>query len=243
MTSTKNMLVVVISIVMTVGGLCAQRKPLPIVVRQIAEDVYVHTSYSYIGDDPFPSNGLIVSTSEGILLVDTGWGKRQTAQILSWVDSTLRRPVVLCIVTHFHDDRVGGVQVLHDRAIPVLSTKLTASLAPPEDATCLRPVLPDDSTFVLGQTSVRVFYPGEGHTKDNIVVWFPESRILVGGCLVKSLDAKGLGFIDDANLKEWPATVRRMQKTFEDPAIVIPGHQNWGGKELLSHTLELLEKR
>ena len=67
--------------------------------------------------------------------------------------------------------------------------------------------------------------------------------MLFGGCLIKSLDAKGLGYIDDGNLNEWPETIREVQKTFADPAIIIPGHQRWGGKELLSHTLELLEKK
>ena len=149
--------IVVLWVVMIAEASFGQQKPLQISIQQIADGFYVHTSYSYLDGQPFPSNGLIVSTSSGVLLVDTGWDEPQTAQILSWVDSTLQKPVTLCIVTHFHGDRLGGVKILHDHDIPVLSTRLTETLAPPEEARFLRAILPNDSTFVLGQTSVRVF--------------------------------------------------------------------------------------
>jgi metallo-beta-lactamase class B len=104
-------------------------------------------------------------------------------------------------------------------------------------------VLPNDTTIVLGNTTLRVYYPGEGHTRDNVVVWFPGKKILFGGCFIKSLDAKGLGNIADANLDQWPNSVRTLDSIFSDARLVIPGHQSSGGKELLRHTLDLLEKR
>ena len=227
-------------------GLCVQQmssqgKNLKASVSKLVEGIYVHTSYHNIDGKPYPSNGLVVSTSKGALLIDTGWDEPQTSQILSWIDRNLHQKVILCIVTHYHADRLGGIKVLREQNVPVESTPLTAELAKKERRILSQPTLPDDTTLVVGTTSVRVYYPGEGHTKDNIVIWFPAQKVLFGGCLIKSTETSGLGNIADANLEQWPASVRQLESLFADARYVIPGHQKWGGKELLKHTRDLLE--
>lgn len=89
---------------------------------------------------------------------------------------------------------------------------------------------------------IEVFYPGEGHSPDNIVVWLPEYKVLFGGCLVKELDSKGLGNTTDANLEQWPISINKVLEKYPDAEVVIPGHGNWGGIELIEHTLELLKQ-
>jgi glyoxylase-like metal-dependent hydrolase (beta-lactamase superfamily II) len=86
------------------------------------------------------------------------------------------------------------------------------------------------------------FYPGEGHTRDNIVVWFPARRVLFGGCVVKSIEAGGLGNVNDANLESWPATIGKVMARYPNAKYVIPGHQRWSGRDALRHTLALLAK-
>jgi len=60
---------------------------------------------------------------------------------------------------------------------------------------------------------------------DNIVIWFEKDRILYGGCLVKSTEAIDLGYTKEANLAEWPKTIKKIQNKFGTPAYIIPGHQ------------------
>ena len=43
---------------------------------------------------------------------------------------------------------------------------------------------------------------GEGHTKDNIVIWFDIEKILYCGCFVKSTESIELGNIVDANTSQ-----------------------------------------
>jgi hypothetical protein len=65
--------------------------------------------------------------------------------------------------------------------------------------------------------------------------------VLYGGCLIKSTDAKGLGFTADANLAAWPAAVRRVSLKYPKRTIV-PGHgavDPTGGA--YQFTLDLLE--
>ncbi len=103
-------------------------------------------------------------------------------------------------------------------------------------------ILPNDTTFTIGQESIRCYSPGEGHTSDNIVVWLPNQRILHSGCFVKSVAADGMGYVGDANLSEWPNSIRRVMHTFGTAKIVIPGHDEWSDTKALQHTLDLLEK-
>ncbi|MDX5436790.1 MAG: MBL fold metallo-hydrolase, partial [Pontibacter sp.] len=90
--------------------LLAQEQQLK--VTKIAPKVYVHTSYKQLGAVVYPSHGLIVSTKDGVVLIDTGWGNAPTEQLLEWIANNLKQPVKVCIPTHFHDDKMGGISVL-----------------------------------------------------------------------------------------------------------------------------------
>lgn len=216
---------------------------LKIKVTPLAPGIYVHTSYAMLGGVPFPSNGLIVNTSEGVVLIDTGWGDKPTKEILSWVKKNLRQPVTHCLVTHAHDDRLGGIRTLQKKNIRVLSTRPTATNAIKMGFLSPEGILPADTTLKIGNTQIRTYYPGPGHSHENITVWFPAEKVLFGGCLVKSTEAKDLGNVADASLAQWPLAIRRLETLFSDVEFVVPGHQSWNSTHALQHTLDLLEKR
>ncbi|MBN1650541.1 MAG: CfiA family subclass B1 metallo-beta-lactamase, partial [Bacteroidales bacterium] len=77
---------------------------------------------------------------------------------------------------------------------------------------------------------------------DNITVWIPGKKILFGGCLIKSIDSKGLGNLSDAVVNDWDMTVEKVMKKYPEIKTVIPGHGDFGGTELLTHTIELVDK-
>ncbi len=210
-------------------------------VSRIEEHFYVHTSYKVLGDKPYPSNGLIAETDSGVVIVDTPWDTAQTEQLFSWIETHLGKKVSLCIVTHAHDDRIGGIDAFARRGIKVISTPLTARHAAERGFRRPEAVLPNDTLFSVGGIEMECFYPGKGHTDDNIVVWFPRQRILFGGCLVKSTDVSGLGNVADADVHSWPASIRTVMKKFPSPVFVIPGHEGWSSNKSLEHTLELLK--
>jgi metallo-beta-lactamase class B len=85
-----------------------------------------------------------------------------------------------------------------------------------------------------------VKYFGEGHTKDNVVGYFPSENILFGGCLIKELKATK-GYLGDANIAQWPNTVERIKEQYPNIKIVIPGHGAIGGSELLDYTIKLFQ--
>ncbi|WP_138992296.1 subclass B1 metallo-beta-lactamase [Larkinella sp. C7] len=225
----------------------SKKNVLPkLVVTPLNDQVLVHTTYGMYQNDAVPSNGLIIKTKDGVVLVDTGWDTREntgnTQQVLQWVKDNLHQPVRLCIVTHAHGDRVGGVGELRKAGIRVVGTPLTAQKSVKEGYEAPEAILPNDTTFTIGQEPIRCYFPGEGHTSDNIVVWLPNQQILHGGCFVKSVAAFGMGYVGDANLKEWPNSIRRVMAQFGTAKIVVPGHEDWSDPKSLDHTLRLLEK-
>ena len=42
-------------------------------------------------------------------MVDTAWTDDQTAQILNWIKQEINLPVALAVVTHAHQDKMGGM--------------------------------------------------------------------------------------------------------------------------------------
>ena len=210
-----------------------------VTVRRLEDGVWLHTSYKNLPQwGPFPSNGLIVLDGESTILVDTAWTNAQTQTLLSWVDSTLKRPVTHAVMTHAHDDKMGGVAVLKARGILTYAHVLSNRVAPSRGLTPAE----HDLDLQVGDTHrlgrVTVLYPGPGHTVDNIVVSVPP-RIVFGGCLIRPGATKSLGNTADAVVEQWADTVLRVAGRFADAQLVVPSHGPPGGRRLFDHTAQL----
>jgi metallo-beta-lactamase class B len=205
-------------------------------VRRLAPGVWLHTTLSGEDFGHYPANGLLVEDGEGTLLVDAGWNPQHAERLVAWAQEELHRPVRAAVATHFHSDRLGGAQALLARGLPVYGLQETARLAAAQQ----RPG--PSRTFAEQQRlgPIELFFPGAGHSPDNIVVWHPESAVLFGGCFIKDAAAKDLGNVGDADIAAWPASLNRTREHFPQMRIVVPGHGLPGGSELLTHTQELL---
>ena len=214
-------------------------------LRLLRPGVWIHTSrYVFPDGSVIPANGLVVKEGGGLVLIDTAWGEMLTADLLDEIHREIKLPVRRVIVTHSHADRIAGADLLRKRGIPVFAHPLTCrraaavAIAMPSDSIAgLRK--PGDAEFV---GSVEVFYPGPAHSPDNIVVWVPSARVLFGGCAVKSVDSN-LGNLADADTRAWPDAIHRVMERYHQAEVVVPGHGAEGGRELLTHTLELLKPR
>ena len=150
------------------------------------------------------------------------------------------KKIVLCVATHFHADRTAGLDFLKNKGVKTYSSKLTYDLCKQHNEPQARYYFLHDTTFNLGGYSFKTFYPGEGHSPDNIVIWFGGYKILYAGCLVKSMANTSIGNLSDANINEWPQTIKKVMKEFPNAEYVIPGHMAWTGKKQLQHTLKLI---
>jgi len=209
----------------------------PVAVEPLVPGVWLHTSYRDIPPwGPLPTHGLVVDVDGRRVLVDTAWTDAQTDEILRWSTP----PITAAVVTHAHQDKMGGVPALHAAGVETYAHPLSNVDAPTRGLTPAAHVLSFDGDAVsLFDGAFEVFYPGPGHTRDNVVVYLPASRVLFGGCLIRPGDADGLGNTADADVGHWADAVRGVQRRYRDAQVVVPSHGDPGGTELLSHTVDL----
>jgi len=207
----------------------------------VTDGIWIHTTYEEYNGKRTGSNGMVIETTDGLVLIDTPWNNEQTRELLKFTKSKFKKDFSLAIITHAHSDRIGGIDALLEKGIDVRSTPLTADIAERNGYGRPAPSLESDMNIRVGGLNLNVFYPGEGHSPDNIVVWLPEKKLLFAGCLIKALESETLGKNADTNMEQWPLSIENAMKKYPHPDIVIPGHGIWGGEELLEHTLELFK--
>lgn len=216
----------------------------------LAPGVWMHTTYRDVeAFGRVRSNGLVVAAGREALLVDAGWSGDPvgvTDTLLAEIRRAAGVPVTRAVFSHYHDDSVAGADALRRSRIPTYATTLTAQhmvaegWIPPDSL--FDAASADTWTLAVGDQTVEVFYPGPGHTVDNVVVFVPQSGVLYTGCLVRPGDTASLGNTADADLGEWAVSVRRVRARYGDRAsVVVPSHGAPGGPELLDHTVALVE--
>lgn len=213
-----------------------------LLITHLTGNFYIYTTYQVSDGSPYPANGLYLVTDDGVVLIDTPWDPATYQPLLDSIQVRHHKKVVLCLSTHFHDDRTGGLPYFQQKGIATWSSALTLELCREHHENQAAYTFSHDTTFRVGKYVFQTYYPGEGHTKDNIVIWFPADKVLYGGCLVKSMDAGTLGNLADANTQAWPLSIKRVIERYPKPAYIIPGHLGWTDTRVLEHTLDLLNK-
>ena len=187
-----------------------------------------------------PCNGLVIGNKKEAIIFDTPIDNNSSEELIKWIDQTLHSKITAIIPTHFHDDCLGGLKIFHKYQIPSYSYYKTIKFAKEKNYEVPKNGFKDTLVFKIGDKEVIVKYFGEGHTKDNIVGYYPYKNILFGGCLVKGINAKK-GYLGDANLSEWSNTVEKVSLEYPNVKIIVPGHGKYGGKELLDYTINLFQ--
>lgn len=220
----------------------------PVEFSSVSSGVWLHTSYRTLtGSGPFPSHGLIVVDEGGVVLVDTAWTDDETQIVLDWIAASFGVPVRYAIVTHAHDDKMGGVEALLRSSVPVYAHPMSNTLAPARNLTPAdNDILFDENGFAANLPDVgvdlEVFFPGPGHTYDNIVVYLPNDRVFFGGCLIRPTAFSTLGNTNHAAIARWASSAHAAGEAFPDAEIVIPSHGAPGDRELFQHTTRLAER-
>jgi metallo-beta-lactamase class B len=192
-------------------------------LEPLADGVWLHRTTRV--EDGVPANGLVIATADhGAVLVDTGWSDADGEALYAVVRDHLGRTITDAIATHDHVDRVGGVRALVGHGVHIHAGAATAAKMIAEGLPAPEDVAASPAVRTIGGVAIELFYPGAGHTADNIVVWLPATKILFGGCFVKSPAATDLGNLADADLTAWPASIAATRARYPHAAIIVPGH-------------------
>lgn len=216
-------------------------KSRDLIVTQIAENSFEHTSFLQVKDfGNVPCNGLIVRNSNEVVVFDTPTNDKSSEELIKWIKETLHCKINAIIPTHFHNDCLGGLKAFDEHNIPSYAYFKTIELAKENNLVVPKNSFKDSLILKVGNEKTIAKFFGEGHTKDNVVGYFPGENIMFGGCLIKELNA-GEGYLGDANVADWSGTVEKVKKEYPNVKIIVPGHGEYGNKKLLDYTIKLFK--
>lgn len=219
-----------------------QSKNSPLQISHLTGDFYVYKTFHDYKGTLISANALYLVTDKGVVLFDAPWDQTQFQPLLDTIKARHNKDVIMCFATHSHDDRAGGLGFYRQKGIKTYTIKATDKILKEKDQNRAEFVIPSDTIFTVGQHTFQVYYPGKGHAPDNIVVWFDKEKVLYGGCFIKSAEAKDLGYLGDADVKEWEKSIKKVQSKFMNPKYIITGHDDWKDLTSLKHTLNLVQE-
>ena len=222
---------------------CVGQEPAPkLVISHLAGDFYIYTTYNFYKGSRIPANGMYLVTNKGVVMFDSPWDSTQFQPLLDSIKVRHQKNVIACIATHFHEDRSGGLNFYNNKGIATYTTRQTDELCRKNNKPRASVLIDKDSVFQVGPYSFETYYPGPGHTADNIVIWFEKQKILYGGCLIKSTDDNSLGNLADADVHAYAGTIKNVMNKCKKPTFMIPGHNGWESTRSLEHTYEMAKQ-
>lgn len=215
-----------------------------VTVRKLAEGVWLHTTYSDIASlRNVPANGLLVIDGRHAMMIDLPWTDEQTGILFEWVAREHKATIQKVVPTHSHIDCAGGLAEAHQRGADSFALEKTVEILKRTKKPMPKNWFAERMSLSCGDTCVELAFLGGGHTVDNIVAWIPARKVLFGGCLVKSLNAMNLGNTEEADLINYPVTLKKVKERYSDAKIIVPGHGQPGGLNLIEHTIDLCNNR
>ena len=228
--------------------------------REVADGVYVIPD----GRVPLVPNVGIVVGDRAALVIDTGMGPRNGATVRSHADRLAAGRQMFLTLTHFHPEHGYGAQAFAGDAVTVYNraqldelrakgagyVELFKTFGAPvaaelEGVELVEPEIVYDGTaeLELGGSRALLRDWGRAHTLGDQTVFLPEQRVLFTGDLVEERCFAIFPWFppDDVDVDghRWIEVLEELERL--DPAIVVPGHGDVGGPELIATAREYLE--
>ena len=194
-----------------------QQQPSKQELVKLKDDLYV------IHNDFVPGNTTAFVTSEGVILVDDKFDVDH-AGIMAELKKVTDKPIKYVINTHHHGDHSGS-----NAKMQALGAQIVASEEARENMVDGKmPGLPSvtfehEANLWLGGKQVRLYHFGRSHTNGDVVVLFPQDRVLASGDMFTFGDATPelIDYAGGGSAKEWPKTLD--SALMLDFVQVVPG--------------------
>jgi metallo-beta-lactamase class B len=212
----------------------------------------------YVAEDSFYSkeNSIVYIGAESVTVIGATWTPETAELLATEIRKITTKPISEVVNTNYHPDRAGGNAYWKGIGARIISTQLTYDLMKRDWTKVVEwtrtgtpgyprlplmlPTTTYSGDFELQGGRVRAIYLGPSHTPDGIFVYFPEEKVLYGGCILK----EQLGSLAFADTAEYPKTLHRLERLKLDLKFIVAGH--WSavhGPELIRQYLDLLERK
>ena len=217
----------------------AQTQSAKLKITPLTDQFWVYTTYDSYQGEQTPAHGMYVVTDDGVVMMDSPWDSTQCQPLLDSIWNRHQKRVVWCVATHWHGDKTNGLGYFNRQGIRTYTTVRTDRFSREQGKNRSSHFILRDTVFQVGSLRFETYYPGPGHTDDNIVVWFNQQRVLYGGCLIKGAGDESLGYLGDANKTEYVRSLQRVKKKFKQPKFIVIAHSDWKDTNSLNHSIQL----
>ncbi|HET7192801.1 MAG TPA: MBL fold metallo-hydrolase [Pseudolabrys sp.] len=171
----------------------APKVPHPIVLQQVAPDLYFLDDYD-------SSNAGFLVTDEGVLVIDTRQHPRDGQNLIDRIRKITDKPIKWVVNTHFHGDHflgnpafkaIGATIVAHKDTAALMQKTFSKEIArrgkffesrgyDPGEVTLVLPDVTFDSsmTIRLGGKEIQLLYLGPGQNPGDTFVLIPHDRVI-----------------------------------------------------------------
>ncbi|HUQ52813.1 MAG TPA: MBL fold metallo-hydrolase, partial [Gammaproteobacteria bacterium] len=194
-------------------------EPAKLEVIKVRDDIYV------ISNVAVPGLTTALITNDGVLLVDDKF-EIDHASIMAALKTVTSEPVKYVINTHYHGDHSGGNAKLQALGtLAVASIEARASMVKANQSGQPNITVGDRAEIIIGGKRVEIHKVGRAHTDGDVVVLFPEQRVLASGDIFANGPGTSAQLVDypgGGSAKLWPLAVDQALELQFD--TVIPGH-------------------
>ena len=206
-----------------------------ITFSEIAKDVYAYTTEG----DP---NSAVVIGDDSVLVMEAQATPVMANALIEKIRTVTDKPIKYLILSHYHAVRVLGASAFHgaeiiasDQTLEMINERgeqdfksetdrfprLFRSVESIPHLTYPTQTFSKDMTIHLGKRRVELKHLGAGHTRGDIIAWIPDCKALFSGDL---LEYGATPYCGDAQLAEWPETLRKITDLNAETAV--PGRGN-----------------
>ena len=185
---------------------------------KLKDDLFV------IHNDFVPGNTTVLVTNEGVVLVDDKF-EIDHENIMAQLKKITNQPVKYVINTHYHGDHSGGNPKLQALGAQVITSQQARDKMVEIKQPGMANVTLDNSLrLFLGGKRVEVYRFGRAHTDGDIVVLFPDHRVLSAGDMFTFGDATPqlIDYAGGGSARDWTGTLDGALRLEFDQ--VVPGH-------------------
>ena len=231
----------------TDGSRPRDRSDLAIKITEVKGNVYLVEDFNY-----WKTNTVFYAHPKGTLFFNSTWTEKGAARVLWKAAAISESEYAGVFLSSYGLHHSGGLGEFRRQAVRVFMFKKTYAYMldkwepmqadmqksfsswVPEKITEPDGLIGQEAKMVDG--AVQLYFPGHAHTLDNLVVFFPEEKILYAGSLLSS----PMYFMREANRRDYGKVLRRL-KRFQ-PEIIISGHgKAIRGPEFLDQIIQKME--